>query len=241
MRTMRYSVSMAHAYAVEGDRESGIASIRAYASEALGLVDETHPDIVVLEYGLFSVDDAREVARFASSSPVQGDVKLVAIAATRIFHEAQNALLKLFEEPPVGVTMVLVVPSLGQILPTLRSRVLRLTNERLRKSFISVGAEEFLGLDSAGREKYIAKLLDKTKSDKDEDKQHARGELLRLVEDLVRVAYEERERALPATEPELTAFLSDLDIFLPILHERSAPLKLMFEHILLVIPSSLSK
>ncbi len=228
-----------HAYVVEGDRETGILAAREYANTTLGLLGEQNPDVVVFQYGLFSVDDAREVARFASSSPVAGDKKMLVIAATRIFHEAQNALLKLFEEPPVGTTMVLVVPSFGQLLPTLRSRVLMLaTDVRLRKSNIG---EEFLSLDSAGREKFIAKLLERTKSDKDEDKQAARGEILRLIESLTRISYKAREKAKDAQLQELTYFLSDLDRFIPILHERSAPLKLIFEHLLLVIPSSLSK
>ena len=228
---------MAHAYVLEGDREVGISAVREHARTALGLEGDHHPDIVIFQYGLFSVDDARAVASFASSSPVAGDTKMVAIAATRIFHEAQNALLKLFEEPPSGVTMVLLVPSLGQLLPTLRSRVQTLASDSADRS----AATDFLSLDSAGREKYISKVLDRTKSDKDEEKQKARGELLRLVEDLLRVAHERRTSATESEKKELTAFLSDLEVFLPILHERSAPLKLIFEHILLVTPASLSK
>lgn len=227
IRTMRYSVPMAHAYAVEGDRASGIAAVRAYAAEALGL-GETHPDIIVLEYGLFSVDDAREVVRFASSSPIQGDKKLILIAATRIFHEAQNALLKLFEEPPARVTLVLCVPSLGQLLPTLRSRMLILPSGTAIN-----GAKEFLALDTEGRGKYIAKLLERTKSDKDQEKQIARGELLELLEGITRAAYAAKEGE------ERTLLLQDLESFLPILHERSAPLKLIFEHLLIVLPESL--
>jgi DNA polymerase III delta prime subunit len=234
---------MAHAYVVEGDREAGLSVVREHARTRLGLEGEHHPDVVILQYGLFSVDDARAVANFASSSPVQSDAKMVVVAATRIFHEAQNALLKLFEEPPAGVTMVLVVPSLGQLLPTLRSRVIALPKYGLTKSVLQrdATAKDFLALDSAGREKYIAKVLDRTKSDKNEEKQKARGELLRLVEDLLRVAYTLHATALEAEKKELTAFLSDLEVFLPILHERSAPLKLIFEHILLVLPRSLSK
>lgn len=228
---MLYNSSMAHAYALEGNREAGIASARIYAAEVLNLLGDTHPDIVVLEYGLFSVDDAREVARFASSSPIQGDTKLVVIAATRIFHEAQNALLKLFEEPPTGVTLVLCVPSLGQLLPTLRSRILVLPNTASVNS-----ASEFLTLNSEGRGKYVAKILERTKSDKDEEKQKARGELLELMEGITHAAYAAR---LKEESEELTLLLKDLDTFLPILHERSAPLKLIFEHLLIVLPESL--
>lgn len=224
---------MAHAYVIEGERHAGIQAARTYAREALQLDGEHHPDLLVFQYGLFSVDDAREVARFASSSPIQGDKKVVVIAATRIFHEAQNALLKLFEEPPQGVVLVLVVPSLGQLLPTLRSRVLVLSSEGMSVN----PAEAFLALTAAEREKFITKILDRTKSDKDEEKQAARGELLSMVEGLVRLVYEANKKN---ESEKLRSLLTDLDTFLPILHERSAPLKLICEHLLLVLPKSLN-
>ena len=227
---------MAHAYVVEGDRHQALATVRAHASQSLGLSGDHHPDFIVVEYGLFSVDDAREVARFASSSPVAGDSKMLVIATTRIFHEAQNALLKLFEEPPKGVTMVLIVPSFGQLLPTLRSRVAVLSSKEHETS----AASGFLALDESARGAYIAKLLERTKADKDEDTQEARGELLRLMEGLMIAGYSARERASGPAHADLTQFLSDLDTFLPILHERSAPLKLIFEHLLLVLPRSLT-
>lgn len=218
---MRYSVPMAHAYVQEGNREAGIAAARAHLPG----------EVTVFEYGLFSVDDAREVVRFASISPAHGETKLVVIAATRIFHEAQNVLLKLFEEPPAGVSLVLIVPSLGQLLPTLRSRVQVLPNTASINS-----AAVFLAFDAEGRQKYLARILERTKADKDEEKQQARGELLELMEDITRAAYAAREKK---ESEELTLLLKDLDTFLPILHERSAPLKLIVEHLLIVLPQSL--
>ncbi len=148
-------------------------------------------------------------------------------------------MLKIFEEPAVGTTLFLVVPSEGMLLPTLRSRLLPLpSSDDMRE--ISPEVKVFLKASSAEREKLVAKLLDRTKSDKDEEKQAARNEAVQLVEGLIEAAYAKREVVKDVVErEELMAFLSDLDAFLPILHERSAPLKLIFEHILLVIPKHL--
>ena len=41
-------------------------------------------------------------AELAAGAPFAGEHKVVIIAANRAYHEAQNALLKLFEEPPPG-------------------------------------------------------------------------------------------------------------------------------------------
>jgi hypothetical protein len=218
-----------HAYFFAGEQEAGVAAALTYAKETLGLAAENNPDVVVFRYGLFSVDDARRVIRLADQAAI-GETKLIVVAAERIFHEAQNALLKLFEEPPPNTTLVLVVPSAGILLTTLRSRMLPLG---VHQEAIPAAAQAFIDANTTEREKLVAKLLDRAKSDKDEEKQAARGEALHLLEGLQTAAY-----ILWQKKPseELRLFMDDLDRFLPILHERSAPLKLIFEHILLITP-----
>ncbi len=229
-----------HAYAYAGQEEEGIANARGFAARELGL-DPMGPDVTVFPFGLFSVDDARRVGEFAAQAPLAGDQKCIVISTGRLFHEAQNALLKLFEEPPVGTTMILIVPAFGILLPTLRSRLMTLPGTEGEAVVPADMASEFRSLDSAGREKCVTKLLARTKSDKETDKQAARREALELIEGLIRAAYAAREKAKPVEKAELDRFLYELDRFVPLMHERSAPLKLIFEHILLVLPRMLSK
>ncbi|KND50899.1 MAG: DNA polymerase III delta prime subunit [Parcubacteria bacterium C7867-007] len=227
-----------HAYLVTGESEQGIAAAVMHAEE-LGVTRDNNPDLMVLRHGLFSVDDARTISDRATRAAMNGDQKVIIISALRLFHEAQNALLKIFEEPPAGTTLILVVPSDGMLLPTLRSRLLPLPNQT-GTSTLSVETEAFLSANGAAREAMITKLVDRSKSDTDEVKQAARNEAVRLVEGLMKASYDTRSREKNAeTQAALTGFLDDLSRFLPILHERSAPLKLIFEHILLVIPKRL--
>lgn len=118
-----------HAYFVAGEREAGLAAARAFVERELGLSGTSNPDIVALSFGLLSVDDARRLIGAASISSSSG-TKAVIASATRLFHEAQNALLKVLEEPPAGVTIILAVPSEGMLIPTLRSRLLPLPDAR---------------------------------------------------------------------------------------------------------------
>ncbi len=222
----------AHAYFYAGEQEAGIAVATKHATDVLGLSRENNPDLIIFRYGLFSVDDARRVIRIANQSAV-GSEKLIVIAAERIFHEAQNALLKLFEEPPLGTTLVLVVPSRGMLLSTLRSRMLPLGETALT---VDAGTKSFIAANTAEREKIISKLLERAKSDKDEEKQAARGEALRLAEGLLQVSYEIWKKE---EDEVVLSFAHDLERFVPIFHERSAPLKLIFEHILLTMPRNL--
>ncbi|MES2668068.1 MAG: hypothetical protein V4644_00020 [Patescibacteria group bacterium] len=229
-----------HAYAYAGDRDEGIAASRSFAARSLGLSGNDNPDLAVFEYGLFSVDDAREVSRFASQSPVQGGEKLIVLAAGRIFHEAQNALLKLFEEPSPKTTLILIVPAEGLLLPTLRSRLIRLPEEGSVRN-IGEGATAFLAMTSMEREKYVAKLVARSKLDKDAEKQAARLEAASVIAGVTQAAYAARLRSEGKEGAELDLLLRDLDRFSPIMHERSAPLKLIFEHLLIVMPETLGK
>lgn len=223
-----------HAFYYAGDREEGIERALAYGTRSLGLAPTGNPDVVVLRYELFPVEDARKIGELASRVPSKGEAKLIVIAATRLFHESQNALLKVFEEPAPGTTIILIVPSEGVIIPTLRSRLIELSGDSEAEK-VPEHVKAFLEGNAAEREKLVAKLLDRAKSDKAEEKQAARSEALALASGLMRAAYKKRE------DSDTRAFLSDLDRFIPILHERSAPLKPIFEHLLMTIPAGLGR
>ena len=231
-------------YFVLGEIEEGIESALAYIESELGLSTIGNPDVMTLRHGLLSVDDARRLRSLAELSSTIGSQKVLIISAARLFHEAQNALLKLFEEPPEGTLLILILPSEGMLLPTLRSRLLPLpfTNKRdtkkgVRKEISKKEAQEFIDATSAEREKMLTKLLDRTKVDKDDEKQAARLSAIHLVEGLMEFAYGKWQSDVAGKKKEeLKLFLEDLNTFLPILHERSAPLKLIFEHLLIVMP-----
>ncbi|HYD93621.1 MAG TPA: hypothetical protein VEB18_04195 [Candidatus Paceibacterota bacterium] len=216
-----------HAYFVTGDMDAGIESARAFG-ETLGLSGQNNPNIIVLRSPLFSVDEARKLSELASRMPASGERKLIIAAAPRIFHEAQNALLKTFEEPPAGTYLVLIVPSEGVLIQTLRSRLLPLPG--LEGVGASAAAKAFLTGKESERGKIIEAILDRAKSDKAEEKQAARAEALSFAEGLMRALSAKRK------DPETRAFLSDLNRLVPILHERSAPLKPILEHILITAP-----
>lgn len=220
-----------HAYLYVGGKEAGIAAARAFLATR-GLAGADNPDISILSYeGLFSVEDARRIASLATQASVAGKEKGLVIATERIFHESQNALLKTFEEPPAGTILILIIPAEGVLLPTLRSRLVQLPTSNTEAS---PEAEALLSASQTEREKIVAKLLARTKDAKEEEKQAARMEAMRLCQGLM-VALSEKDF------PERELLLGELSRFMPILHTSSAPLKLIFEHLLLVLPKGSSK
>lgn len=223
---------MAHAYYVESEQEQGIEQVRSFAEKELLMEGKANPDIIVLRYTVCSVDNARKVLTYAYQSGVSGQ-KLIVLATERLFHEAQNALLKVFEEPPVGTTLVLVIPSLGILLPTLRSRLIEIPGNASSDTRISDMAESFMQASQSEREKIVKKLLDRSKSDKESEKQLARVEVQHLIAGITRMVHQSwRKKA--TKEQEL--LLRELEVFTPLLYQPSAPVKLILEHLLLTVP-----
>ena len=71
----------------------------------------------------FAIDDARQLSQDALQKPVHDTYRVFVLVTKKLPVESQNALLKLFEEPPAATKFFLVIPQEGMLIPTLRSRV----------------------------------------------------------------------------------------------------------------------
>lgn len=220
-----------HAFVIAAEAEEGIRLAEAWVTESLKLTTKNNPDVLEFRYGLFSVEDARKVANVVSHAPLRGDQKAVIIAANRLYHEAQNALLKVFEEPPKGTFLFLIVPSIGMLLPTLRSRVHLLAGRErgARGLVVSEEAEAFI---RASKEKRTA-IIKKLSTGKDEDERREnRDRAIGLVNGIEAAAY------AAGVEKQVT-LLTETATLRGYLHDRSAPLKMILEHLSLVLPKNL--
>lgn len=111
-----------HATVYEGEREAGLARARVYVESEVGVKFEANPDITIHLSEQYTVDDARTLKERAYQSPL-GSAQVFVLAFDRITREAQNALLKLLEEPAERTHFILLVPSVEILLPTVRSRL----------------------------------------------------------------------------------------------------------------------
>lgn len=219
-------------FVIEAEAEEGIRVAEEWAEKEFKMQVKANPDFIVLRYGLFSVEDARRVLEAAASAAFIGEYKVIVISASRVFHEAQNALLKLFEEPPPNTYIFLVLPTLGGLLPTLRSRVQVLhSNYGHHKSVISEAAQEFIKANKERRSAIIKKL---TNGKDEEEKRKLRDEAIAIVNGIEVIAYKKSSFG-----GETAKLLSDISILRSYLHDRSAPVKMILEHLSLVIPKDL--
>ena len=98
----------------------GLALAQSELAQHFAAVD---PDVHVQTHRDFGIAEARQLAARAATRPVRAEMHTFLVCTDTITHEAQNALLKLFEEPPATAQFYLVVPKRGLLLPTLQSRL----------------------------------------------------------------------------------------------------------------------
>lgn len=85
---------------------------------------KANPDFLLLESESFGIDDARNLEKWAIGKPLIGDTKIYFIITKSITNEAQNAMLKVLEEPTAGTYFFISLENLGGLLPTFISRVM---------------------------------------------------------------------------------------------------------------------
>lgn len=147
--------ALSHAYLIEGIGGSGrhtVASLIAKALVCTGNGEKPcgnclacrkvglgeHPDVKTIslpkDRKSFGVDTVRSVRDDAFLVPSESDRQVFLLEnAEAMTVPAQNALLKVLEEPPASVTFLLLTDSLSAIIPTILSRVSLLHTERLSK------------------------------------------------------------------------------------------------------------
>lgn len=151
---------MPHAVLVEGASQTlefarGLAKIAVCSGESgkmpcgtcrdcLKADKDIHPDILVYSGGerarSFHVDAVREIRQEAHIRPNEASRKVFILEnAQNMTAQAQNALLKIIEEPPSNVVFVLTCENKAALLETVLSRVSVITLDSPRKDDDSNG------------------------------------------------------------------------------------------------------
>ena len=162
--------NLSHAYIINGEYGSGrqtIASALAKTIQCQSKTDDTdacgvctsckqaeshnHPDIKYITHDKtsISVNDIREqLNNDISIKPYSSEYKIYIIPdANKMTEQAQNALLKTIEEPPVYAIIILLTENCYSLLPTIRSRCVTLTMNPVEKDKICTYLENKFQLE----------------------------------------------------------------------------------------------
>ena len=118
-------------------------------------------DIEILNIESFGIDDSRNLVKKAYIQPSGINAKkLIVVKVGNFTIEAEQALLKILEEPPASTIFLFILTSQNLLIPTLKSRFLEYKVDVVKKEDNKSFAE-FYALDYKGRLALIIKKLDK--------------------------------------------------------------------------------
>lgn len=206
-----------HAYVIEG--EESLADDLLLFLESRGISAAGNPDVTVERFGQFGIGESRELQRRSHQT---GEKKVFILAVESFTPEAQQSLLKVFEEPPSGVHFFVIVPDAGRLLPTLLSRVQQIA---LGSPGSREEGEAFLSLSGAERLAAVAAMV--KRHEKDDSPSLLKKEAVRLVESLELVLHARGSSGYAAFR-ELQAARENIPL-------RGSSVKMILEHLSLII------
>lgn len=137
------------------------------------IVAQGNPDFFMRNYETFTIDDAREIKALHSMRPVDGDRKFFVLTMNGVTVEAQNAMLKLLEEPAEYAHFFLIIPSVHLLLPTVKSRMREFQISIIKKQEPTEAQEElkneavtFLKMNQTKRLDIVKKLIEEISKEK---------------------------------------------------------------------------
>jgi len=158
-----------HAHVCAGDKEQILESVLSFIKDDLSIEVVGNPDVRIGHFDNFGINDARSINMAQLKKSTNGGKMIFVMSLVSITSEAQNSLLKMFEEPTKDTYFFVITNTADIFLPTLLSRVeikkhnggVNVEIEDFVKNFIkSNKAERLVLLKKMIEEKDKSKTLD---------------------------------------------------------------------------------
>jgi len=150
--------SLHHAYCLEGEKQKLLGETLNFLQNFLGLKIQGNPDLWMEDFDTLGIDDSRRISDMQSNKAFGDSKKIYILSVNSITVEAQNAFLKLFEEPTPNTHFFLLIESADRLLPTLKSRLFILSTEK--KAILENDAKSFLEGSTGERLAHVKKISD---------------------------------------------------------------------------------
>lgn len=207
-----------HAHIIEGEKDYVLSQIVNFLEKDLAYNTKNNPDFRIEHFKTFGIEEARSLSEVQLGRSFNKGRKIFIVSFDAITTEAQNAMLKVIEEPTLDTHFFIITNSASTLLPTLLSRVFFLKvkpmKERKKINFLSLNIK-----DRLERIEEIAEEKDKTEARK----------LLHSIEDELSVHF--KNGSLEAREALLYLYEA-----LSYLNDRSSSIKMILEHVAHVMP-----
>lgn len=217
-----------HAYLVSSFGDDYQISVKKFLKENFDFESSGNPDYWQKDIETFGIEDSRELKEAHSKKPFkEGGTKVFVVKTDSITLEAQNALLKILEDPLPRSFFFFFLPFKDSLLPTLLSRFMPFEQKpstQPEETPLPFEISVFLNISPQARLKLLAKIV------ASKDKMTA-FKFLDLLESTLRNKVNLRK----ITKEEEFA-LQTVIKSRSYLNSRSASIKTILENISLVVP-----
>jgi|SRR3989344_3092996 len=205
-----------HAYFLVGG-ESVSKELTDFFTDYIKIAIHGNPDFHWLDFDTLTVNRAKDLLSSQERKEFAGGKKIFVIQTNFITEEAQNSLLKAFEEPTKGTHFFIISPQ-DNLLPTLRSRMQVIMSKMPFDS-----KSKILNLGIADRLEKVKEITDMIK-DENQTKQDAINFLNQIEKELYEEGVEKNHESLKICEQARAG-----------LYDRGAPVKMILENVVLNI------
>lgn len=207
-----------HAYFLVGDAVEIFEGLKDFLNEEVGFRTVGSADFWHGKYNTLNIENARLIAENQERKDFSLGKKIFVIEADFITEEAQNALLKVFEEPTAGTHFFIISPQ-DMLLPTLRSRMVM----ELCESDDKKKGKSILNMELSERLEKVKEITEAI-SDEEKTKQDAITFLNQIETELYKLGVEKSHESLRVCEKTRAS-----------LYDRGAPVKMILENLVLSI------
>lgn len=209
-----------HFYVIEGAGENSVA-------ELSDILKNRSEHVRTFTYSTLGVEEAQSLRQDQNELSYDGQDQYFILSAVSVTHEAQQTLLKMFEEPKANTHFFLLMAESTAILPTVRSRAQMV---RIESDIIAYTkeAQSFIKSSIVDRIAFVADFI---KSHEDDD---SSGEL-RLHASQFVIALIETLRKDPKNLIIRKDFFNDAIRMREYLDTRGASVKMILEHLAITL------
>lgn len=217
-----------HAYCILGNQNEIVGELEKIFEKELNFSINNNPDFWYGEFDVMDIEDGRKIKDLHQNKPVLNDKKIFVVCANFITEKAQNAMLKLFEEPRGDTHFFLIIPSLNNIISTLRSRFFIIDSNCSCDSDVDV--KKFLNKNIGGRLEDIKKLCESVS-----DEEKSKIEIINFINRL-ETELKNKINISKITKEELKLF-EEIEKIRQYASEQSPSLKMLLEYLAIIIPT----
>lgn len=211
-----------HAYCIAGDNQSVLSDLYKFLKKEINFDIEGNPDYYYGEYNILDIEDSRKLKELHLNMPIKGERKIFVVNANYITEKAQNAMLKLFEEPSGNTHFFMILPNTGGIIPTLKSRLMIVRHESSSKT--KLNAKDFLKSNVGERMDMVRELAESISNEEE-----SKIEIINFFNAL--------EMEIMENKKSDHQILENIEKMRMYASEQSPSLKMILEYLALAIPN----